>query len=198
MYKDTFALICQNHEFTLIRPTPLQHHGVHSSFLPFHTWTFFLWQWGAWLHIHNLFIRSTHPLVRNPCLRPPFAHLGTLLTLRHPIPGCPPFTATLLRPQHVCQLASCLDVLPSLSGLWQSTPGCSFEDTQLWLWPPCGQPSWEVTPLFSLSSDTLLWDTVSLSFSGSCLPYSAPIHDFRTVLGRESRGRRKGGKEKEE
>ena len=98
--------------------------------------------------------------VEMPCpgLSSPQGHLITLLGLQYsvlgsPMPGCLPHPVWALTGyiHQVALLQTCS--LPS-----------SGSDLHI------GQTSWVVTVLLDLSSDTLLWATVALSFEGRCLP----------------------------
>lgn len=119
----------------------------------------------------------------------PLAHLGTLLTLRHTIPGCPPLTATLLvlaRPMPGC---------PPLP-VWALTPGCPF-----WGYPALAlTPMWGSHPGRSLPSS--VWALHPAS--GHCVSLLqwklpallCPNSRLQDCVGKGKQGEREGRKRK--
>lgn len=125
------------------------------------------------LNILNLFTYFISLLVCNPSLLPPFYPHGTLISLRLrcPVPPCG-HLLTLFGLQHSVVASSAWITFLPLSGLWQPTPGCLCGHPPypaLTLTPTWGShPGWPLSCW--LSSDSLLWGTVVLSFKGRCLP----------------------------
>lgn len=141
---------------SLIPPIPIQHHGAHCR-----KFASFSDKRNLILNILNLFTYCISSLIWNPFLLPPSLPTWTLTSLQPSYPGL----------GYAHRMGTCSASLGfSTLCWWPPMTGCLPH-------PVCcghvGQPSWVVTPLLDLSSDTLSWASVALSFRDKCLPYSA-------------------------
>ena len=204
-YKDTLASIC----FSIcLYPYVLKMMSSYWS-LQFHSNTMgFILVFFPRMHLLSLVMRnlafhilnspthSLNPLVWNLSLQLPLA-MWTLTSLRDTRCLAGPTPWILVYSAQVSTLCAgwCHARMPSAPCLgshslyWVALVRTRSSTSD----PHVGQPSWEVTPLLDLSSDTLLWDVMVLSFEGRCPLHSALLPVFRIVLlGRESQGQGEG------